>query len=185
MTTPTIDHDLSTLLEDLTAACIDHTSWRGGQIELDVELYFTDRPPSVALTSSGRCVVLSGPQVLVMSNPSGEHIIPGGRMHPGEPVMDATIREVAEETRLAVTDLAQVGILVFRHRMPKPAVYRYPYPIFLNAVFVATAPDPDGLLVNDTYELEGEFVGIEQARERIPSYQRVLLDECVRRQSNS
>lgn len=180
MSSSTIDHDLTKLLDGLDLACNDHASWRGGQIELDVELYFTDRPPPAALTSSGRCIVLTGSQVLVMSNPGGEHILPGGRMHPGEALVDATIREVAEETGLAIADPVQVGVLVFHHRTPRPEVYRYPYPIFLNAVFVANAQEPQRLVVNDTYELDGQFVDTDLALARIPAYQRVLLRESVR-----
>lgn len=181
MTTPSLDHDLETFLADLTPACSEQVAWRGGQIQLHTEVYLTDRPAPTGLTSSGRCIVLSGHHFLLMSNPSDTHILPGGRIEPGETIEEATRREVEEETGLRLGPLHQIAILVYRHLTPRPSTYKYPYPVFLNSIYVAEAANPGDLLVNDTYELTGEFVPQEEALGRIAGYQRVLLAEAMAR----
>jgi ADP-ribose pyrophosphatase YjhB (NUDIX family) len=175
MTAPSLNQNLESFLTDLSPACSERVSWRGGQIDLENQVYLTDRPSLPSLTSSGRCIVMSRGKVLVMSNPTDTHILPGGRIEPGESITDATRREVREETGLELDGLVQLGILVYRHLTPKPPVYRYPYPIFLNTIYVAEAMNPGDLTVNDTYELAGEFVPHAEALTRIAEYQRVLL----------
>jgi 8-oxo-dGTP pyrophosphatase MutT (NUDIX family) len=181
MTATSLTQDLESFLSDLSPACSERVSWRGGQIELENHVFLTDRPSPPALTSSGRCIVVSRGRVLLMSNPTDTHILPGGRIEPGETISEATRREVLEETGLRLEQLQQVGILVYQHLTPKPPVYRYPYPVFLNTIFVAEATNPEALLVNDTYELAGEFVAHAEAEPRIAEYQRVLLREAVSR----
>ena len=181
MTATSLNQELESFLSELSPACIERVSWRGGQIELANQVYLTDRPSLPTLTSSGRCIVVSRGKVLLMSNPTDTHILPGGRIEPGETIPEATRREVLEETGLHLDALQQVGVLVYRHITPKPPVYRYPYPVFLNTIFVAEAINPVNLLVNDTYELAGEFLPFDEAESRIAEYQRVLLREAVSR----
>jgi 8-oxo-dGTP pyrophosphatase MutT (NUDIX family) len=178
MTAPSLNQDLESFLADLVPACSERVSWRGGQIELENQVYLTDRPSLPSLTSSGRCIVVSDGKVLVMSNPTDTHILPGGRIEPNETIASATRREVLEETGLELAEMRQVGILVYRHITPRPPVYRYPYPVFLNTIFVAEAINPDALFVNDTYELSGEFLPVEAALPRIAEYQQVLLAQA-------
>ncbi len=185
MTAPSLNQDLETLLSDLTPACAERVHWRGGQIELDNQVYLTERPSPPSLTSSGRCIVLSRGTVLVMSNPTDTHILPGGRIEPGETIAEATYREVMEETGLELTGIRQIGILVYRHLTPRPAVYQYPYPVFLNTIHVAEATNPDRLTVNDTYELSGEFMPHDVAMSRIAAYQQVLLQEALVKRTHS
>jgi len=185
MTMSSLDQDLASFLTGLQPACTGRVSWRGGQIELEHDTFLTDRESPPSLTSSGRCIVLSGDRVLVMTNPTDTHILPGGRIEPGESIMAATRREVREETGLELAILRQIGVLVFRHLTPKPPAYRYPYPVFLNTIFVAEAMNPGDLLVNDTYEMSGEFVAHAGAEPRIAEYQRILLSEAVSRNADA
>ena len=181
MTTPSLEHDLEETLAGLSPMCSERVMWRGGQIELETQVFLTGRASLPALTSSGRCIVLASDSVLLMSNPSDTHILPGGRIEHGESIEKATIREVREETGLRLTDLTRIGLLVYRHLTPRPSVYKYPYPIFLNGIHVAEAMNAGELLVNDTYELTGEFVPVAEAERRIPAYQRLLLREAIAR----
>lgn len=167
--------DLGSLVEGLDPAATERLVWRGGQVELDLSVYLTTRTPPPDLTSSGRCIVLAGDNVLLMTNPSGDHILPGGRVHPGEDTRAATIRELAEETGISIASPEQVAVLVYRHVTPKPEIYHYPYPVFINAVYVQRLSGPIDVTVNDTYELAGEFVPIETARTHLPMHQQVIL----------
>lgn len=179
MTTSSLEHDLDEVLSGLSPVCSERVTWRGGQIELETDAYLTGRASLPALTSSGRCIVLAHGSVLLMSNPTDTHILPGGRIEPGESIEEATVREVGEETGLRLSGLKPIGLLVYRHLTPRPAVYKYPYPIFLNSIYVADAVNPEDLLVNDTYELSGEFVPIGEAEQRIGEVQRILLREAI------
>jgi len=168
-------------LQDHEPMCSENVIWRGGQIELELTTYLTTNPPPVTLTTSGRCIVLSDSLVLVMHNPSGRHILPGGRREPGESTQSATVREIAEETGLAIGPPVQLGVMVFRHLSPKPTVYPYPYPVFVNVVYVTLVPETGPITVNDTYELAGEFVSTGDATlKRLPPHQRHLLTAAIR-----
>lgn len=170
-------------LHGLAPAYVENVLWHEVQIKLEVRTYLTDRPAPQEFTSSGRCILFSSERVLVMSNPSGKHILPGGRIEPGESISTATIRELREETGLLVTDLRQIGILVFQHLTPRPSDYRFPYPIFLNAIFMTEVPHAETLLVDDEYEEAGVFVPFDDALGMIPEPQRVLLGEMLRTRS--
>jgi ADP-ribose pyrophosphatase YjhB (NUDIX family) len=172
--------DLRLLVEGIEPAAIEHLVWHGGQIELDLSLYLTTRTPPPDLTSSGRCIILAGDRVLLMTNPGGEHILPGGRVQPGEDIPSATMRELSEETGLDNLTPEPIAALVYTHTTPKPEIYPYPYPIFIHAVYIQRLPEPFEVIVNDTYELAGEFVPIAEALDRIPEHQRVLLNAVIR-----
>jgi 8-oxo-dGTP pyrophosphatase MutT (NUDIX family) len=177
--TKDVGNELEDFLEGLEAACQEQVSWRGDQMRLELTTYLTDCPGPDLLVSSGRCIVLARNSVLLMTNPSGIHILPGGRREPGEAVLDTTIREIAEETGLTIDPPQHIGILAFRHLTPKPVVYPYPYPVFVNAVFAARLPNIPDVAVDDTYELAGQFIDIDAARSEVPIHQQVLLDAAL------
>ncbi len=150
--------------------------WAGGSIELDVQTFATAGAlPPAALATSGRCIVLGGRFVLLMSNDDSDHILPGGRLEPGESIEEATRREVWEEAGLDLPNLSPLGLMVFRHGTPRPAGYAYPYPLFTNIIFVTQLGRPFPLTLGDDYEREGRFVSVETALERIAPHERELL----------
>lgn len=175
------DEELRNFLIDLEPMSTETVLWRGGQIELELTGFITDMPPPDNLVTSGRCIVLSDTSVLMMHNPSGSHILPGGRRQPGESTRSAAVREVAEETGLSIDPPEQLGVMVFRHLTPKPVIYPYPYPVFINVVYVTHVPETARIAVNDTYELAGEFVSPrDDAVNGLPPHQRQLLSAALR-----
>jgi ADP-ribose pyrophosphatase YjhB (NUDIX family) len=110
-----------------------------GELRLHVTTYLCDRLPPRELVTSARAVVLRNGCVLVVRDPVGVHILPGGRREPDETLEQTVHREVLEETGWAVAVLGLLGVLRFRHRSPKPAGYAYPYPEFYQAVYRANA----------------------------------------------
>lgn len=148
-------------------------------MELELTTYLTDREPPEVLVSSGRCIILAERTVLVMTNPGGKHILPGGRRKPGETIWDATVREITEETGLVVEPLRQLAVQIFRHLTPRPSIYPYPYPVFIHTVYVGHLPVARELDVVDSYELAGHFVDVSSAGKDIPAHELVLLEAAL------
>ncbi len=170
------DKEFQDYLATLEPESTETVLWRGGQIELEVSSYITGARPPDHLTTSGRCIILGPSSVLVMENPSGMHLLPGGRRKGNESPRDATIREVMEETGLSVMPGEQLGVLVYRHLTPKPPIYPYPYPVFLNAIYVARTTERHDVTVVDTYELSAAFVDdTDVLLDTLPRHQTVLL----------
>jgi ADP-ribose pyrophosphatase YjhB (NUDIX family) len=150
---------------------------RWGSTSLRVESYLGDKMPPVELVTSVRAVVLRGCEVLVVRDPDGLHITPGGRREPGESLEETLRREVLEETGWTVEETHLLGFGRFRHLGPEPPGYRYPYPVFLHLVYVARAGSylPEAR-EKDGYELASGFFPIERVRMlSLRATQRVFL----------
>ena len=117
--------------------------------------------------TSARALVLRGEDVLVVREPDGgRHLLPGGRLEPGESIEDALRREVLEETGWALRDPRLIGFVHLRHLAPRPPGYeRYPYPDFLHAVFAAEADEyrPDAMIA-DEWVASSEMRPIDEVR---------------------
>jgi len=172
---------IDAFLEGLSPAVVEEIGWRGGQMRLEVSVYLTRREPPDDLTTSGRCLVIADGSILVMTNPGGRHIMPGGRRKDAESPLAAAIREVREETGLRVEEPEQVAVLIYRHVTPRPIIYPYPYPMFANVVYLARVPHPIPIEVNDTYELEATFTPLPEVGTTIPLHQRALLNAIQQR----
>lgn len=114
--------------------------------------------PPRELVTSARAVVLGAGGVLAVRDPTGVHILPGGRRQAGETPEQTVRREVLEETGWVIDPPRLLGAKHFRHLTPKPSGYRYPYPDFFQVVYVAQAHrfDPGGREAGG-YELGAEF----------------------------
>jgi 8-oxo-dGTP pyrophosphatase MutT (NUDIX family) len=176
-----MERDLAAFLAAHRPVNSERVDWWGGRLPLLLTLYLTaDRPPDAYVTSV-KTVVFSGASVLVLRNPGGMHIYPGGRREPGESSDQALRREVREETGLAIDIVAPLGFVHYQHLNPRPAGYAYPYPDFLNTFHVsrARAPLPSDA-ARDEYEIEAQFRPLADARALdLPAHQRLLLDAAI------
>jgi 8-oxo-dGTP pyrophosphatase MutT (NUDIX family) len=172
---------LTELLRRLVPSARDEVAWFGGAMRLQLEVFVTAEPPPLEYVTSVRAVLFSGGRCAVLSNADGKHVLPGGRREGGESIEAALRREVLEETGCTIQHCQALGFLLFRHLTPKPADYQYPYPLFVQAVFVAEgAPSPDFAGDLDRYEVEIDFVApadLEQIA--FPDYQRRLVEEAA------
>ena len=132
--------------------------YRWGELRLHVTSYRCPDLPPPELITSARAVVLAADGVLVVRDPTGVHILPGGRRQAGETLEQTVRREVLEETGWVIDPPRLLGVKHFRHVGPKPAGYRYLYPDFFQVVYGAQAHrfEPGGR-ETDGYELGAEF----------------------------
>jgi ADP-ribose pyrophosphatase YjhB (NUDIX family) len=135
--------------------------WGTGEDSLRLRLvtYVTDETPPLAYVTSVRALVVRGDEVLVVRDPSGYHVIPGGRREAGETLEETLRREVLEETGWTLTEPQMLGFGHFHNRSPQlPEYAHYPYPDFVQVVYMADAGLwlPDARVADD-YELEASF----------------------------
>ncbi len=142
----------------------DADTW--GELRLQVTTYLTRQLPALDLVSSVRAIVLKGDEVLVVRDPTRQHILPGGRREAGEAVEQTLRREVLEETGWEIGSPQLIGVLHFHHLSARPTDYRYPYPDFWQLVYVAAAARhrPEARQVDD-YELEAVWLPLAAVRQ--------------------
>lgn len=162
--------------------------WRGGEHRLQLRGYLTAETPPDDFVLAGRALVIHEGQVLVVRDPDGEHVLPGGRREPGESALDAAHREVIEETGWSVSNSVPLSILHLHYETPRPLnVGRVIYPDFLWHVFMASPSGFDPAARHtDGYELGAAFHSItEPLKQRLPLFQRILLETAVRVRGSS
>lgn len=154
--------------------------WVPGELEFQMETYLTDFLPPDELITSVRCVVLQDDCVLVLADADGiTHILPGGRREAGESLEATVRREVGEETNLRIGTLHGVGFMRYRHLLPKPAGYAYPYPDFVQLIHGAEAPIGQRVICQDEWVVSAQFLPIERACSSLPAGQRALCHRAL------
>lgn len=137
--------------------------WSGDGLSL-VQTRYTyaleeESTPPLKLVTSVRALLTRGDEIMVVRDPAGLHILPGGRLDPGEELLDALERELLEETGWSIHP-AHARIALFRYHIqsPRPAGYRYPYPDFLQLIYLAKADEhiPEAMEVGG-HEFDAEF----------------------------
>ncbi len=153
-------NDLSIYLTLLGAPlCQEYVTW--GKQLLQVRSYIGSIPPPAAYVTSACCVVLRSEQVLAVRTPEEIHIIPGGRIGHGETFEQTVVREVAKETGWRVGDLRLLGVKHFHHLSPKPAGYSYPFPDFLQLIYMGEGQAYDEhLREGNGLKSKAEFVSV-------------------------
>jgi ADP-ribose pyrophosphatase YjhB (NUDIX family) len=124
-----------------------------------------------------RAVVVHGTSILVLSDRDEAcHVVPGGRIEPGESWLETVRREVLEETGLTIQVEHQIAVIASTHQLPRTQDYRCPYPTFLQVVYLAISCDPAQLLVQDEWVSRGAFVAIPDiAGHMLPPIQMALV----------
>ncbi len=174
-----MDEDLAAFLAPMTAFAEEMVAWPTGAMRL--ACYLTESSPPRRYVTSARAVVTDGDRVLVVQDPTNEHIMPGGRLEPNETPEDALRREMLEETGWSLSSFRPIGILHFHHTNPAPEGWTYPYPDFLQIVYAGTPGEyhPEQKEV-DGYELASEFVPVVEVRQLpLDAGQHVFLDTAI------
>jgi 8-oxo-dGTP pyrophosphatase MutT (NUDIX family) len=174
-----MDTALSAFLRDLVPSAAETDQW--GEMAFQVSGYLTANMPPLEYVTSVRAVVTQGENALVITSPDREHILPGGRREPGESLTETLRREALEETGWSLRSLRLLGFKYFHHLMPRPAVYPYPYPDFLQVVYTAVVEVcyPDRRIMDD-YELDARFLPLAEVRALpLSPVQRMFLDAAV------
>jgi 8-oxo-dGTP pyrophosphatase MutT (NUDIX family) len=148
--------DLIYFLQSKTCLAEETAVW--GHLTLRETSYLCPDLPPLPYITSVRGVVLRPDEVLVIQDPESLHILPGGRREAGEPLLQTLQRELLEETGWQVANVKLLGFKHFHHLTPKPPDYPYPYPDFLQVVYVGTAVsyhpraiDPNGHELGATF----------------------------------
>ena len=145
----------------------DHAVWRWRSYELPLEIqsFVSSHLPDMSYVTSVRGILLRDHEVLLLANGDGiQHVIPGGRIDPGESALETLKREIGEETGWTFVQPEMLGVMYLRHLAPCPPGYPYPHPEFLQVVYTLRAETckPESKLDND-YEQAIRFVSIDEA----------------------
>ena len=177
--------DLAGFLARHTPLVEESAVWGDGTLPLRIRSYLGDDVPPLEYVTSVRCLVFRDESILVLRNADSTHIVPGGRRE-GAETLEATLhREVLEETGWTLAGVCQLGFRHFRHLGTKPPGYAYPFPDFVQVVYMADAAAyrPEAILPGD-YELEAGFrpVGEVQSLALSPG-ERLYLEAALERRA--
>ncbi|MBV9420075.1 MAG: NUDIX domain-containing protein [Alphaproteobacteria bacterium] len=157
--------------------------WADNRIVLKLHRW-TDYPARLVVSVRG--VIFHGPRVVVVSaeTPDGSimsHVIPGGRMEPGETVMQTLRRECAEETGWRIARPRPLAVLHYRHLTPKPKGHKYAYPDFVQPIFLVEGTRHDRRLIKREGEIEtaSRLMSPKSAAKIITRESQILLREAL------
>lgn len=167
---------LNAFVASHTAAYTGETRW-GSAVHLAVRMFPCAQPPPMKLVTSVRGVVFKGANVVVVDDTIESHVMPGGRMEPGETVHQTLERELLEECGWTIREPRLFGMIHFHHLSPRPDGYRYPYPDFLHLLFVgeADAYNRSALKRGDEIETGSRLTPISRAMATLSLEQRTIL----------
>lgn len=131
--------DLKEFLRSRRPGLEEITAWAEGTLPLRLTCYLEPESPPLDSVTSVRSLVFRHDHVIVVRDPGGSHLLPGGRREAGESLEATLRREILEETGYTLAAIAPLRFVHFHHPSPKPPDYRYPHPDFVQLVFRAEA----------------------------------------------
>ena len=167
---------LTALIAASTPTYEGEARW-GPQIHLAVKVFPCAQPPPIGLVTSVRGVVFKAAKVVVVDDGIDSHVMPGGRMEPGETIGDTLAREVMEECGWTLPSPRLFAMIHFRHLTARPESYPYPYPDFLHLLCVGEAGTyrRAGLKRAGEIETGSRLVPISRARTALSLEQQAIL----------
>lgn len=175
-----MDTNLNKYLKSLNLS--NREQWDWGSMQLQADLYLTQKLPQQKLVTSVRGIIFKGDQVLVVYNDHEQHILPGGRRERGETYLETVKRECLEETCWDIEVQQVLAVTHCQHQTPKPDKYVYPYPDFCQIIYVARATTyyPDRM-IDDEYVTGAEFRPIADVKKlELTPNQHTLLDAALK-----
>jgi ADP-ribose pyrophosphatase YjhB (NUDIX family) len=172
-------NELSNYLSRLMSA--NRELWDWGEIQLQTDLYLTQRLPPQKFVTSLRGIMFKDDMVLVAHNDREEHIMPGGRRERGETYLETLQRECLEETCYDIEAIQPIAVIHCQHLTPKPDNYKYPYPDFCQIIYAAKATQHHAdRVIEDDYVTGVEFRPIEIVQKMpLTSNQHILLQTAL------
>lgn len=148
-----VNRDLFTFLQSYIPIAQESAIWGNGTIPLEITSYLSQELPPLDLITSVRALVIGSNQVLVVRDPGGYHLLPGGRRETGETLLQTLRRELLEETGWLLSNITLIGFKYFRHLDPNTT-----FPDFLQIVYTGRpeAFYPEAREQN-SYEIEAIF----------------------------
>lgn len=134
----TVTGELAAFLRGRTAGATESAFWGNGAIPLRIDAYPGGDQPPLDLVTSVRALVLNTDSVLVFWDATNRpQLLPGGRREGDETLLETCRREVLEETGVEPLYPLLFGSLCYHHLGPRPPDYTFPYPDFIQPVFLA------------------------------------------------
>lgn len=173
--------ELYAFLGEQVPVAVESAVWGNGRLPLQVTAYLSHQLPPLDYVTSVRCVTLRREAVLVVRDPDGVHILPGGRRQSEETLLQTLHREVLEETGWRLSGETLLGFVHFHHLGPRPPDFPHLYPDFLQVVYTAEAEKYVPVAKEeDGYELSSAFCPLTHApRLEIGPGERAFLETAL------
>ena len=142
-------------------------------------------PPDELLTSVRGVVFRQGRVMVIHDSAGSAHVMPGGRREAGETETQTLEREIAEETGWSVAAAIRIGRLVYEHLSPRPPDYAYPFPRFIQSLFLVEAGRfRRADIRRGQWERGSSLSSLRRARSLLPADQLQLLTLALARRAD-